>query len=177
MSDWKGIIAGKFTATEFTAYLKTLVFADRKPSLVVLHNTASPKLSEWHDYPGLTRMHGLESYYRDTQKWSAGPHLFVADDAVWAFTPLTTTGVHSPSWNPISWGVEVVGDYDTETLPADVKENVLSVLTDLHRLAGLDPTEALKFHHEDPLTTHRGCPGANLVKSEIVSLVVSRLVC
>lgn len=61
-------------------------------------------------------MQNLQSYYRDTMKWSGGPHLFVADDLVWAFTPLTVPGVHSPSWNNVSWGVELVGDYSTEQI-------------------------------------------------------------
>ena len=44
-------------------------------------------------------MRNLEAYYRDEQDWSAGPHLFVADDLIWVFTPLRTSWVHSPSWD------------------------------------------------------------------------------
>jgi hypothetical protein len=43
--------------------------------------------------------------------------MFLADDLIWAFTPLNTSSIHSPSWNHISWDVEMVGDYDTEPLP------------------------------------------------------------
>ena len=84
------------------------------------------------------------------------------------FTPLTTSGVHSPSWNHVSWGVEIVGDYDHEVFRADVKANVVSALVTLHLAIGLDPL-GLRFHKEDPLTTHSYCPGTGVSKSEILS--------
>jgi len=118
--------------------------------------------------PPEQRLAGLESYYRDDQKWSAGPHLFIADDEIWTFTPLTTSGIHSPSWNNISWGVEIVGDYDNELFRSDVRDNVISALTTLHAAIGLDPL-TLKFHKEDPKTTHTYCPGARVSKPDIVT--------
>ena len=59
----------------------TLAFDTWRPQFAVLHNTAAPKLAEWHSVPGETRMRNLETYYRDAQHWSAGPHLFVPTDA------------------------------------------------------------------------------------------------
>jgi hypothetical protein len=114
MSNWKGIIGRGFRPQEFKDYVGTLSFGDWRPQFIVLHNTSAPKLSQWHSHPGEERMRNLEAYYRDEQGWSAGPHLFVADDLIWAFTPLTTSGVHSPSWNAISWGIEMVGEYEEE---------------------------------------------------------------
>jgi hypothetical protein len=108
MSTWKGIIGKKFTPNEFDDYVRELVFNDWKPKFVVLHNTSEPRLSQWHSIPGEQRMRNLEDYYRNPdpktakKAWSAGPHAFVADDFIWVFTPLTTSGVHSPSWNAIS---------------------------------------------------------------------------
>jgi hypothetical protein len=118
-------------------------------------------------------MKNLESFYRDTQHWSAGPHLFVADDLIWAFPPLTTSGVHSPSWNSMSWGVEMVGDYNVEPFEAAVRGNALSVLATLHALLGLDP-HTLRFHKEDPKTTH-DCPGKNVSKVDIIQGVIDAL--
>src|SRR6266851_1193049 len=114
MAQWKGIVGHGFTPEEFDHYVASLIFGAWRPQFVVLHNTASPRLSQWHSVPGVQRMRGLETYYRDTQGWSAGPHLFVADDLIWVFTPLTTSGVHAPSWNHVSWGVEMVGDDTVE---------------------------------------------------------------
>src|SRR5262245_65423680 len=111
-------------------------------------------------------MQGLQSYYRDQQQWSAGPHLFVADDVIWAFTPLNVSGVHSPSWNAISWGVELVGDYATEPFGDAVRNNAVVAVAGLHKLAGLDHY-TLRLHREDTLTTHKFWPGNNDGKTEL----------
>lgn len=171
---WKGIVGKGFTAQAFDAYVASLTFALWRPQFVVLHNTGDPTFAQWHTVPGERRMRGLERYYREDMKWSAGPHLFVADDLVWVFTPLTTSGVHAPSWNAISWGVEIVGDYDHELLRDDVKAMAIHALATLHIAAGLDPA-TLKLHREDPLTTHRHCPGARVVKSQMIAGVQQRL--
>jgi hypothetical protein len=177
MPHWKGIIARSFDVDGFTDYVNNEVMqylASWTPEFVVLHNTQIPRLDQWHDVPGLQRMRGLESFYRDEQKWSGGPHLFVADDLIWAFTPLWVPGVHSPSWNDVSWGVETVGDYDKEELPQNVFDNVIGALAALHVAIG-QPANTLRFHKEDPATTHRGCPGRNIVKQEVVDALASAL--
>jgi hypothetical protein len=170
MGQWKGIIAKGFTAAEFEDYVRTLRFDQWRPQFVVVHNTGDPTFAEWHSVPPEERLSGLQSYYRDDQEWSAGPHLFVADDKIWVFTPLTTPGVHSPSWNHVSWGVEIVGDYDREVFRSDVRANVISALTTLHEAIGLDPL-TLKLHKEDPRTTHTYCPGSHISKNDIVSAI------
>jgi len=68
-------------------------------------------------------------------KWSGGPHVFVADDLLWAFTPLTVPGVHSPSWNDVSRGVELVGDYSTEQIVPGLKANAISALAKCRQAA------------------------------------------
>jgi hypothetical protein len=174
MPAWKGIVGKGFAPQEFDQYVAGVTFNQWRPRFVVVHNTGDPTFAEWHSVTGDRRMRGLESYYRDDKHWSAGPHLFVADDLIWVFTPLTTSGVHAPSWNHMSWGVEIVGDYDHELLRADVKANAIHALTTLHMAAGLDP-EKLKLHKEDPLTDHKHCPGARIVKPELIEAIRSRL--
>jgi hypothetical protein len=174
MPEWKGIVGKSFTAQAFDDYMASLTLVSWRPQFVVLHNTADPTFAHWHDVPGDSRMRGLQDYYRDQQHWSAGPHLFVADDAIWVFTALTTSGVHSPSWNEVSWGVEVVGDYSVETLSDAVKQNAVSALATLHSAGNIDPT-TLRLHKEDPLTTHKGCPGTNIVKADVIAWVQARL--
>ena len=166
MSTWKGIIGRSFTPAAFPGYVASISFPVWRPQFVVLHNTASPKLSEWHSVTGDTRMRNLENFYKNVQKWSAGPHLFVADDLIWVFTPLNVSGVHSPSWNAISWGVEMVGDFSVEPFTGAIRNNALTALSALHAALGLDP-HTLRLHKEDPKTTHI-CPGKNVVKSEII---------
>jgi hypothetical protein len=174
MGTWKGIIGKGFTADQFDEYVSTVSFGAWRPQFVVLHNTAVPKLSEWHSVSGPDRMRNLADFYQNVQKWSAGPHLFVADDLIWVFTPLNVSGVHSPSWNSISWGVEMVGDYDVESFSAPVCDNAVSALASLHAILGLDPN-TLHLHKEDPLTTHKGCPGANVLKTDMIQRVLNEL--
>ena len=102
MPAWKGIVGESFSPSDFAVYVDSVNFTTWRPQFVVLHNTAVPTFIDWHNVPGDQRMRGLEHYYRDVQQWSAGPHLFVADDRIWVFTPLNTPGVHSPSWNAIA---------------------------------------------------------------------------
>ena len=174
MAAWKGIVGEGMTANQFDDYVGTVQFGPWRPQFVVLHNTAEPTFATWHSVPGRQRMRGLQNYYRDDQKWSGGPHLFVADDLIWAFTPLSVPGVHAPSWNQVSWGVEMVGEYNTEDMCDGVRENTIRTLTTLHSLAGFDPG-TLRLHHEDPLTTHKGCPGTKVVKDDFVAAVRDRL--
>jgi len=173
MASWKGIVGTGFHQEDFKDYVAGLSFANWRPSFVVLHNTGIPTFAQWHDVPGATRMQNLQSYYRDTQGWSGGPHLFVADDLIWVFTPLTVPGVHSPSWNSLSWGVELVGDYSKEQMVPALRSNAISALATLHGALGLTPS-TLRLHREDPLTTHL-CPGATVSKSDFISLVTAEL--
>lgn len=173
MDNWKGIVGKGFTPQDFATYASGLLFSAWRPQFVVLHNTAAPKLSQWHSVSGEQRLNNLEDFYKNIQKWSAGPHLFVADDLIWVFTPLTTSGVHSPSWNSMAWGVEMVGDYNVEPFGAQVRDNTVSALATLHALLGLDPN-TLRLHKEDPKTTH-DCPGKNVAKADIIQRVADRL--
>jgi hypothetical protein len=173
MPQWKGIVGRGFTPAAFEAYVAGVVFSAWRPQFVVLHNTALPKLSQWHSVPGEQRMQNLENYYKNTMNWPAGPHLFVADDLIWVFTPLNVSGVHSPSWNSISWGVEMVGDYETEAFGPPVRDNAISALATLHAVLGLDPN-SLRLHKEDPRTNHI-CPGKLVNKSDIIHAVQERL--
>ncbi len=174
MPNWKGIIGRGFRAQEFKDYVATLSFSDWRPEFIVLHNTSAPRLSQWHSHPGEVRMRNLESYYRDEKGWSAGPHLFIADDFIWVFTPLTTSGVHSPSWNSRSWGIEMVGEYDDESFTGGVRENTVDALAVLHTWRGISP-DSLRFHKEDPGTTHKHCPGKNVEKASLIASIKARM--
>lgn len=170
MPQWKGIVNRQLSAEQFDAYVKTLKLNVFRPQFVVLHNTGNPLLSEWGEVSEHQRMLNLEHYYRDIMGWSAGPHLFVSDRSINLFTPLTVPGVHSPSWNHVSWGVEMVGDYNTEPFGPKVEANVVAALATLHAAAGLD-SSSLRLHKEDPVTTHKECPGKNVNKATIIQQV------
>lgn len=174
---WKGIVGARFSPDEFTAYVSHLTFSAWRPQFVVVHNTSSPTLAQRPKGFTLEHMQNLVAFYRDQQGWSAGPHCFVDQNGIWAFTPLTTPGVHTPSWNSISWGIETLGEYMSEKFTDPIHSNLVACLATLHMAAGLD-IGSLRFHKEDPRTTHRNCPGLDLNKDKLVKdvhdLIVSR---
>lgn len=171
--NWKPIIGKSFSQAEFDAYCHSLQWTAWRPSFIVLHNTAVPSLAQRPNGFTEAHMQGFVSYYRDTQKWSAGPHLFIDDKKIWVFTPLTVSGVHSPSWNKLALGIEMLGNYETESFSSGrglaVRHNAVAAMASLRGVLGLDPA-TIKMHREDPKTTH-ACPGKNVVKSEVIAEV------
>ncbi len=177
-STWKGIVNKNFNAAQFDDYCHKLQWTAWRPSFIVLHNTAIPSLAQRPS--GLSGQHikNLEVFYRDTQKWKAGPHLFIDDKKIWVFTPLTVSGTHSPSWNKVALGIEMLGDYERESFDSGrglrVRTNTISALATLSAILGLDP-QTIRIHREDPLTTH-ACPGKNVRKLEIIQQVQDLMV-
>ena len=178
MLTWKPIIGLSFQAASFKTYCQSLHWTSWRPSFIVLHNTAIPTLASCPNGITKTGIDGLVQYYRDQMNWSAGPHLFVDDRQIWVFTPLTTPGVHSPSWNAVSLGVEMLGDYQNEAFDSGrgllVQQNAVAAISILSGLLGFDPT-TLKLHKEDPKTTHKNCPGQNVDKANFISEVSSAI--
>jgi N-acetylmuramoyl-L-alanine amidase CwlA len=174
MPQWKPIVGLSFDAAGFDVYCKALNWTSWRPSFVVLHNTAIPSLAQRPN--GFTKQHiqNLVGYYRDRQKWSAGPHLFIDDHQIWVFTPLTTTGRHSPAWNSKAIGIEMLGNYQAEAFDsgrgAKVRKNAVCAIASLCGALGLEPG-TLRLHKEDPVTTHKTCPGKNVDKKKVISEV------
>ena len=171
---WKPIVALSFSAESFENYCHSLTWNSWRPSFIVLHNTGTPTLAQRPTGLSLQHIKNLESYYRDEKNWSAGPHLFIDDHQIWVFTPLTTSGVHSPSWNKLALGFEMLGDYETESFTTGrglaVRKNAVAAIATLSAVLGLDPT-TMKLHKEDKNSTHDDCPGKNVVKAEIIAEV------
>lgn len=170
---WTPIIGAGMNVPEVAALVAQMKFAAWRPSFMVLHNTGAPTLGQWHSVPGSTRMKNLENYFRNERGWSAAPHAFVADDLIWPFTPFNARGVHSPSWNGVALGIEMVGDYDnddpTQGAGLSVVNNTVALFGILHARLGIDP-DTIKLHKEDPLTTH-ACPGRRIYKAEFIAAV------
>ena len=173
MPTWKPITNLSFNADQFDSYCHSLQWTAWRPSFITLHNTAIPSLAQRPN--GFTAQHiqNLVGFYRDTKKWSAGPHLFIDDKKIWAFTPLTMSGVHSPSWNKLAIGIEMLGNYATESFKTDrglkVRHNAVAAMATLCAVLGLDP-DGIKLHKEDKATTHN-CPGKNVKKDEVIAEV------
>jgi hypothetical protein len=181
------IIGRGYTVPEFRAYLKTLPEQMWLPRFIVVHNTSSPDLrlytQDWvhrKNWTGEQWMRNLRDYYSG-KGWTGGPHLFVAPDKIWLLNPLWRAGVHTPSWNRFTWGVETVGEFEREPFDGTLRANLVGALAALHEHAHLDPADyklgvrGLHFHKEDPGTTHRSCPGRNMVKVQLVADVVAAM--
>jgi hypothetical protein len=178
MPSWKGIVGRSFKPREFDAYCNSLQWINWRPSFIVLHNTVIPSLVQRPNGFTIQHIQNFEKFYRDNQKWSAGPHLFIDDKQIWVFTPLTTSGIHSPSWNSSSLGIEMLGDYSKESFLSGrglkVRQNTVAAIKILTSVLGLDPI-SMKLHREDPLTTH-ACPGSAVRKLEVIQEVHDALI-
>lgn len=177
MGRWKEIVGKAFSPEAFDDYCHTLSWTAWRPQYVVVHNTGAPSLAQRPK--GLERKHidNLVSYYRDQKGWSAGPHLFVDDERICVFTPLTMSGVHSPSFNKVALGVEMLGDFEREPFisgrGARVRDNTVAALATLHAVLGLEP-KTMKLHREDPATTH-ACPGILVKKLDLIQRVTDEM--
>lgn len=163
MAKWKGAVARSFSPTEFADYVDTLKLDPWIPIGVTVHHTASPSLAQRPNDFTPQHIQNLISFYRDQLKWSACPHLFVDRKRIWVLTPLTTPGIHAVSFNHSHWGLEMLGDYDTETPHPDVLQNTFIACAILLRKIGKTET-AVNFHRDDPKTT-KTCPGKKISKA------------
>ena len=163
-----------FTADDFDAFAENnLTLGTWRPQFIVLHNTGTPNISQRpHGYTDQT-IANLRDFYTNTNHWHGGPHLIVDQNGIWILNDLRYKGVHSPSWNALSWGVEMLGDFDHDDpksgTGAVIVEHSVRALAALYSAAGID-SHTLKFHREDPLTTHY-CPGHKFVAGDKEALI------
>lgn len=160
-----------FTPEEFSIYVDGIVthkMGAWRPRGVCLHNSYLPDLLMFENYLSSgewTAQQLVLNWWSRYIKlgWRSGPHLFVARDKIWTGTALWTRGTHSPSFNATHWAVELIGDYDREVLPPELRANAVSAIADLYAMLGRAPNaDNFKFHGEDPRTTHKHCPGKNV---------------
>lgn len=176
---WTPIVGRGMNHEQLREYITGLDFSAWRPSLIVWHNTAAPTLAQWRKTaredeakglaPGVTRIMNLQAYFRDQRGWPSGPHAFVADDLIWPFTPFNRKGTHSPSWNGMSIGIEMVGDFSREDDDSGyglkVRQNTVALTAMLCEKLGLDPTVCIRLHKEDKATTH-DCPGKDIAQDK-----------
>jgi hypothetical protein len=184
---WHSIVGKSFTADEFERYVGSLEFTGWRPRFAVVHNTSVPDRKTWDGWqarrlPLTDEKWGqnLAGYYKGLG-WPGCPHLFVTPGSILTMNPLTMAGTHSPSWNSISWGIETVGEFDRDLFTGSIKDNLVAALAILHAAVGLPllPYErgvrGLHFHKEDPRTTHKSCPGKNIVKGDLIKTVQAEI--
>lgn len=172
---WSDFSGKDYDANALAKRIGSLKWTKWKPRGIVLHNTASPTLAQWaesgpsHDQ----RIKNLQSYY-EGMGWHGGPHWFVSRSRWTEFSNPLRQGTHSPSFNKTHFGIEMVGDYNSEAFNsgdgARVRDNAVYLMALLCKKFGWDPAKVIRFHKEDPRTTH-DCPGRNVKKPDIVARV------
>lgn len=197
---WPAINA-EYTQENFRRRVADLQWSKWRPNKIVWHNTAAPTLQQWIKsadedraagrVPGITRIRNLEAFFRDNNGWSGCPHLFIANDFIWEMNVLTSPGVHSPSWNGTSIGIEMIGDYDIEQADSGeglkVKQNTIFATAILCAAIGLEPASGevsashvtsgtIFLHKQDWKTTH-DCPGKFMAadKAEMIAEVAGMM--
>lgn len=178
------IVGERFSPEEFLQYVRKNVVPvlrgarSWKPSFIVLHNTAVPSIAQRKN--GFTRanMDSLAHYY-GKQGWKAGPHLFVDQNGIWVFSPLISRGTHSPCYNPTSWGIEQLGNFEQEQYDsgdgARIRDNAIAAMAILSLAGNItkgpqNNNNHIRFHKEDTCTDH-ACPGAHCKKNDVIAQV------
>ncbi|MFP3895432.1 MAG: N-acetylmuramoyl-L-alanine amidase [Anaerolineales bacterium] len=161
------------TQKEFVGYVESLNFYP-PPSRIFLHHTWKPTQKSWR---GRDSIMAMKAYYerqiwqdsdgRFHEGWTAGPHLFIADDGIWLFSDLRHDGVGVYGHNYRSRHVEMVGDYDEKQPSGATLENTIAALGILHERLGLD-IQDLNFHRD---FATKSCPGWAVEKRWIIPQV------
>ena len=124
------ILNKKMSAAQFARYLRGLKIYPwtRRIKRIVLHHTSSP-VDTWQGSGSMLHYWNL---YR-SRGWKSGPHIFIAPNGVWLFTPITKKGTCSvKEADKNSIHIEVVGRYydkfpkkDIESIAADVIVSIM----------------------------------------------------
>lgn len=174
------------TDDEFAAYVNAYDFGTIPPDYVVLHHSANPCTLQakepnariWDEgEEGKTeaevyarrkaQLVNIAKYYRNTLKWSRGPHLFIDDRWIWLFSPMHDRGIHALQGGNdftdaqgryhYSIGIEVVGSYTKVRWPEPVERLVGRAVAVLKRRLG---TFELEYRAGAPRHTAKGRVGS-----------------
>lgn len=156
----------------FDDYVKGVKWEVWKPKYIVIHHCAEPSLAQRPI--GLVYQHlvNIKDYYK-SKGWSSGPHLFVDDDQIFTFSPLTSKGIHAVSFNSNSIGIEMLGNFDIEDPKSgrglEVLKTTAKAVKSLMKQLGLNK-DCIRFHRDDPKTS-KTCPGKKITKDWFLSLL------
>lgn len=164
----------RMTAEEFIEYAQGLTICDPY-DIVFLHHTAIPTRESWRGAEtilAMKRYYEQEKVWQDVdgrwyRGWTRGPHLFVAEDGIWLFSPLAEDGVGVAGHNTASRHLEMVGNYNAARPDGATLTNTVAVLGALLSKAGLS-VDALHFHREYATTD---CPGKAVTREWVRGLV------
>lgn len=182
------IIGKNLNQDEFRNYVGTYDFGVLPPNKLIIHHTSVPSKKDWS---GEKTLRGIKDTYQK-RGWSAGPHIFVAEDGIWLFTPMYDVGIHAEDGNATwsrfgrtytgfrgptgsrlveySVGIEVVGDYSVDQWSGKTKSNVLAVMRILMKRLNIQNNQVL-FHRDVDATE---CPGHAITKEWLFKQLAKR---
>ena len=144
---------------------------------IVLHHTWKPVPSQWH---GMSTMEAICKYY-ERKGWTTTPHLFIVTgstdssvDGIWQMTPLNLQGTHAGAWNRTHWGIEVVGNYDTQGWREETKDLVISTMVELLRWRSINFKTSTVIGHRET-GSKKTCPGSAIDMYEIRRIIQEEL--
>lgn len=162
------------TAAEFVQYIEGLEMPAPLPTRFFLHHTWRPTRESWRGFSTILAMKRFyeRRLWRDSkgrlrEGWTAGPHLFVADDGIWLFSDIRYDGVGVFGNNHRSRHLEMVGNYNDELPSGATLRNTVVALGVLHEKLGLD-IRNLNFHRD---FSSKSCPGWAVHKDWIIPQV------
>lgn len=150
------IINRCLTVREFEDYIENYYFGVQPANRLVIHHTWRPTSVQWQ---GQISINILKAYY-EKKGWPAGPHVFVAEDGIWLFSPMNKDGIHAAAFNHRTIGIEVVGDYDNQVWSGSTKNNALGAIKALMKKLSLNESDIL-FHRD---SSQKTCPGTAITK-------------
>ena len=152
------IVNKKLNLSQFEDYVKDKYFGTLPANKLVIHHTWKPTKAQW---TGQSSIIGLKRYY-EGKGWSAGPHLFIADDGIWLFTDMQKDGIHAGAGNHRSIGIEVVGNYNDKVWTGATYKNTIGAIKVLMKRLKIKES-GVKFHRDYNST--KSCPGWAITKS------------
>jgi hypothetical protein len=160
------MIGRVLTTDEWLAYVRDYDFGTIPPARLVLHHTYRPTQAQWR---GLRSMRGMQHYYAGLG-WSSAPHIYVAPDGIWLFTPMSRVGIHAGTgnqgWSGGVWwysiGLEMVGYFDYERPSGAVWDYARTVMGSLSERLDIAPRQLISFHRD--YTNQKSCPGWAVTK-------------
>jgi len=172
------IVGRKFTRAEFIEYVKWVKQNEPylwDPTGITIHHTGFPDLSIRPN--GFTEQHmiNMRHGYINDNGWQRGPHIYTDDHGIWVFNPLSRRGIHAVSYNSTRYGIEMLGNFDTQaddTNPRGVSSRAHGMFAAavLMKHAGIS-TAKLNFHRHDS-ETRKTCPGSHVNFSDFEQAVL-----
>jgi hypothetical protein len=151
------IIDGRLmNAEQFNNHVKqtNLSWADT----IVVHHTAKPTKADWALCGWECRKENMRLYYQNTLGWDSGPHLFVSDEGIGLFSPLSARGTGVTNQNAKTIHIEIVGDYSSNMPTGATYSNTISAIVSLWKKL---PTALVTYHKA--LEASTACPGAYFI--------------